>query len=359
MSNFFTMARKSKRTRSPSPVSSASSSASSSGGAGAAKTRGKGGKRARGSGGRPTAVEAPWVVHATQAQTGKAGKAGKASKRGAALAGYGVLRLPLPTQPAVHCSVYVRRHVERKVKLPAGGDDDDEAASADSAAKARPDASLFIVNVREDMSDDYLERVFATAGTVTGIERTTLKHAGAQPVPCARVSFEEESELQNALTLAVQGEEIMEDGMESQLPPVEAATPLETWWAKYQEERPGAGKLKRAADEHVSAYEAEQSRLAAIELANRNKMDADGFIKVTRRSKGTHTDGVVHVRATKLDAEQLEARKKRDKEKQKSDFYRFQHRERKRDEIAVLREKFQADREKISRMREERKFRPF
>lgn len=100
------------------------------------------------------------------------------------------------------------------------------------------------------------------------------------------------------------------------------------------------------------AAEYEKERIAAEQ---RNKMDEDGFVMVTRQHRrGTNTDGTVVVTAAKADR-QVKPQKK----KELVNFYRFQMREQKRDQLVELRKKFEADRKKIEQLKQTRKFRPY
>ena len=62
--------------------------------------------------------------------------------------------------------------------------------------------------------------------------------------------------------------------------------------------------------------------------------------------------------ATNALAEKRAAKKKKS-EGANLDFYQFQKHERKREQLARLREQFEADKTRIAKMRSERKFRPF
>ena len=101
-------------------------------------------------------------------------------------------------------------------------------------------------------------------------------------------------------------------------------------------------------------------------------MDGDGFVVVTRKRTGrsTSTDasgatvGVASAQpAADDDAEDAQgesggARKKKKKQKEMADFYHFQQHERKREGLMKLREQFEQDKERIARMRADRKFKP-
>lgn len=88
-------------------------------------------------------------------------------------------------------------------------------------------------------------------------------------------------------------------------------------------------------------------------------LDEDGFIIVQRSGKygragaSAETGGSVGVAKAGF----------RENEKKKSvgleDFYRFQFRERKREELAGLRKRFEADKEKVAKLKSGRRFKPY
>ncbi|KAJ2799798.1 hypothetical protein H4S07_005341 [Coemansia furcata] len=104
--------------------------------------------------------------------------------------------------------------------------------------------------------------------------------------------------------------------------------------------------------------EAQYERERMLEQ-QQNVADADGFITVVRRARGgKNTDGTASVTAMSTD-EAREAGATRKEPTTYSNLYRFQARERKRDQLVDLRRKFEEDKEKIARMRQTRQFRPY
>lgn len=67
---------------------------------------------------------------------------------------------------------------------------------------------------------------------------------------------------------------------------------------------------------------------------------------------------VVKKRKTNTD-DDLPKKNKKKKKTELKNFYRFQFREEKRNRLAQLREQFEKDKEKIRKMKEQRKFKPF
>lgn len=85
-------------------------------------------------------------------------------------------------------------------------------------------------------------------------------------------------------------------------------------------------------------------------LEERKKREAeekdDGWIMVKKRKNPT-------------DISEIAKKTKKKKNTELKNFYRFQFREEKRNRLAQLREQFEKDKEKIKKMKEQRKFKPF
>eukprot|EP01135_Chromosphaera_perkinsii_P010837 Nk52_evm1s2249 gene=Nk52_evmTU1s2249 len=127
-------------------------------------------------------------------------------------------------------------------------------------------------------------------------------------------------------------------------------------WAKgVQSVRVGAQTLQEGVDKFMAEYDIrvkKEQEERRREIERNNAADADGWQTVTRSSKRKRTD------TDKIAAESAKSKKKKAKNEM-LDFYKFQQREKKREEIAELRKKFEEDKAKIVRMRATRKFKPF
>ena len=73
--------------------------------------------------------------------------------------------------------------------------------------------------------------------------------------------------------------------------------------------------------------------------------------KKTRDDRGTAVGAVA--------AALVEGRREKGKKKLEGNFYRFQRRERRRDEVLELRQRFEEDRKRVAAMRKDRQFKPY
>lgn len=91
-----------------------------------------------------------------------------------------------------------------------------------------------------------------------------------------------------------------------------------------------------------AAREAAQARLQARQ---RQVPDEEGFVTITKGGRNG---------PARQEAAQEAALKQKDKQKGLDDFYRFQHREKRRAKAAELMRKFEEDKEKVKKMKERR-----
>nr|POE79930.1 ribosomal rna-processing protein 7 [Quercus suber] len=94
--------------------------------------------------------------------------------------------------------------------------------------------------------------------------------------------------------------------------------------------------LQASVDEYMTAFAAQEAARTKLLARQRAEPDEDGFITVTRGGR----NGPAREEAVKLKAEEL---KKREQSMIKNDFYRFQTRERKKEEAKSLVRDFEQD----------------
>ena len=95
----------------------------------------------------------------------------------------------------------------------------------------------------------------------------------------------------------------------------------------------------------MTAFAAKEASQARVATQQRQEADADGFITVTR---GGRTN------PAKQEAAQEQAEKQKEKQKGLEDFYRFQSREKRKEQAGELVRKFEEDKERVRKMKERR-----
>jgi hypothetical protein len=131
---------------------------------------------------------------------------------------------------------------------------------------------------------------------------------------------------------------------------------LKAWLQQHKEKAPSPAELQRRLDDWVAAYEEEE---AAEERQKKANMSEDGWTVVVRqkgRAKTTEEGGASVRGGGVSQAAALEMKKASDKKAVESNFYTFQQRDKRRNELLALREKFDKDRKRIQELRSTRKF---
>lgn len=132
-------------------------------------------------------------------------------------------------------------------------------------------------------------------------------------------------------------------GIESKISPLGSARYLSHHKMRY----PSRHALQSSIDTFMSALSAQEIARARAQTRQRSMPDADGFITVGRGGKGD----AAREEAARLKGEELA---KRQKKMIGEDFYRFQVREKKKDEAKDLIRGFEEDRRKVEELRKRR-----
>ncbi|KAF4124243.1 ribosomal RNA-processing protein 7 [Geosmithia morbida] len=142
------------------------------------------------------------------------------------------------------------------------------------------------------------------------------------------------------------------EGLADDVPPLGAP-----WLSSHLQLSSRADKLETKKSVHAFFNTFNRKEKEAAELAKRlrNEPDEDGFVTVTRGSSRVAPASRDEAEDARRKMIEKDARKKDGMQ----DFYRFQLRQRRKDEQASLIKRFEEDRKKVDAMREKRgKFRP-
>ena len=125
-------------------------------------------------------------------------------------------------------------------------------------------------------------------------------------------------------------------------------TGMKKWCMEYRQQYPNPKETEKKADKFMAQFDLEEARKKAELERLANEPDEEGWTVVTHGKKNLG------------DAQMLTKRERQKRQrKELVNFYTFQQRESKREHIAVLRKKFEEDKQKIQLMRAARKFKPF
>ena len=133
----------------------------------------------------------------------------------------------------------------------------------------------------------------------------------------------------------------------------------------HDQRRPDLARIQSDADYFIAEYEQHRHQQHLLDQQLHNTPDEDGFVTVSR--KGARR-GVVHgtagasvIAAKKRDIHALHDILHPPKKKNKQElvnFYRFQIKQHKRDQILALQHKFEQDKKRLARIRQQRRFAP-
>ncbi|CAO3637958.1 unnamed protein product [Cunninghamella blakesleeana] len=123
--------------------------------------------------------------------------------------------------------------------------------------------------------------------------------------------------------------------------------------------RPEPELLQSQVDAYMLKFKENEYQKERELLERMNQMDDDGFVVVTRHKKKKNTDGDIHVTATAAAPAAVSSQPFKPKKKELVDFYRFQLREKKQNELLELRKRFEEDKRKIEKFKQSRKFKPY
>jgi hypothetical protein len=209
--------------------------------------------------------------------------------------------------------------------------------------------------------------VFADTATVNAVMQLTAREAVSAAAAVADAEDDLDDDADAAAQAGSDGADEDDDGFqvvgsqdegeeaEAEAEAARAPSGFRKWYQEHLTDRPGVESLQSYCDGALSGYDYRRQEAERAADAARNVPDEDGFITVSHRSRrNTHTDGSVHVKAASAGSaaaaeRRLKAKGPNGAERTFSDFYRFQTRARREDELTSLRTRFAADKEKILR----------
>ncbi|RLN49031.1 hypothetical protein BBJ29_007661 [Phytophthora kernoviae] len=250
--------------------------------------------------------------------------------------GYHAIALPLP-HSAFRRFIYAKQHDPKPTV--------DSVNGESALASGR---TAYIVNLPSNASEEWLRACFEPLGTIQHV----VPGSGGlynEDDEDAQVS----SEFLSARTahIVFKGQEALDkmlqvDALETPAPGKTCG--LQAYAAKYRRNRPGLAAVKAIADRFMATFDEEEADDLRRREDLKNQVDDDGFQTVVNTKKR----GIVSQEDT------ISKPAKKQKGKELDNFYRFQTREKKRDQLKTLRERFEEDRQLVEKMKKANKFRP-
>ena len=242
------------------------------------------------------------------------------------------------------------------------------------------DKNLFMVNLPIDTTIPHLQRLFRHCGTISRVEfhrdQMVEEFKDFNPISShlnlhksasnAHVIVENEDAIHRVMTMKSRkrmwttsshnenNENETEIKDEDQIIPFG----IVKWIQNYLHSIPETQILQESVDKELLEFEEYEYEMKKEALAKRNVPDADGFITVTR-ARGRRNTNKDEKGASVVAVSQKQVANLKPKNKELPDFYRFQMRENKRNQLADLRQKFELDKKRIEELKRRRKFKPY
>lgn len=269
-----------------------------------------------------------------------------------------MLRLPVAAGSAISRNLLVKRH-----------------ASRDPAEQASAGRTLFVSHVDNFVTEAQLSKSFANGfGPVEKVDLKSVEKKAPKVeqradhvclhVNFARVVFKDASSLEKALEAAngrIAGGAVL---------PLPGGTLKEQVKARKSLYR-DSGEMRQEIDEFMQSYDAkkeEEKRLAREsalidddgfqKVVSGITRTADGFAIRSAKRPGLKTGAFSEPMAGKGESTTTggDRRKKKKKDRERPDFYKFQQREKRREEIVDYRKSKADDEEKVEHMRKKQRF---
>ncbi|CAK6960402.1 ribosomal RNA-processing protein 7 homolog A [Scomber scombrus] len=264
--------------------------------------------------------------------------------------GFTVLSLQFNSDSEAQHKLYVKEHKVR----------------AERSSHRPLDRTLFVLNIPPYCSQDVIKELFSQFGSVQSVElgdhpgsfqqsgprlSRVFRPAEKQGFKVGYVVFQNSSGVTEAKSHPNNVPLIVSTGEH----PVK--TGVHKWIQQYTQSFTESDKLQKIVDSFMEDYDKrkEEESERQKQEAEQQQEDEEGWVKVTKGNKSTKARP--HSEAANQKAIQREMRKKQRKELM--NFYTWQHRNTQKEHIAELRKKFEEDKQKISLLRAQRKFRPY
>ncbi|XP_029294008.1 ribosomal RNA-processing protein 7 homolog A [Cottoperca gobio] len=264
--------------------------------------------------------------------------------------GFTVLSLRFRSDSVAQHKLYVKEHKVR----------------AEKSSHRPMDRTLFVLNIPPYCTEAVVNELFSQFGCVQSVELRDHPGSSQESGPKMSKFFRPAKKqgfkvgyivFQNSSSLA----EAKSHPHDAPLVVCTEQHPVRTgaqkWIQQYTESFIHPDKLQQIVDSFMEGYdkrkeeEADRQKKEAEQLQE----DEEGWVKVTRGSKGTKARP--HSEAANKRTLQKEIRKK--KRKELMNFYTWQHRNTQKEHIAELRKKFEEDKQRIAILRTQRKFKPY
>ncbi|XP_055587001.1 ribosomal RNA-processing protein 7 homolog A [Uranotaenia lowii] len=210
--------------------------------------------------------------------------------------------------------------------------------------------TLFVLNVPPYASEESLKLAFALAGPVSSIllqekpseEYDKISEAGTNRFKVAYVVYEHPAGLRKLLKSRKLGP-LNSDG--------KLLTGIEKWVKAYQERIPDPVKLQQEIDRYMATYDEAVAKRKNAEPDG--EPDDEGWVTVSKNNANVFSqrEATINKMEEKMNTDQ--------KQKLLKNFYTFQIREAKKQDVVSLRKKYDRDLQKMQQIKKTKRFKPY
>ncbi|KAL0586220.1 hypothetical protein ABG067_004068 [Albugo candida] len=248
--------------------------------------------------------------------------------------GYHSIALPLHNS-LYYRFIYVKKH-------------DDRASHSEIHNQLASNRTVHVVNLPYQAGDDWIKECFSKVGMVQSIHRNTAQNDPAVSHSAEVNTDQGACSLINSAHVVFRSEKsvatLLSTFLLDQLAPLPTKLGLQGYLEQYRRKRPGLEAIKEFTDKYMAEFDAREAAEIADRKTMQHQIDEDGFQTVVNPKRKIPMD--------------LDRLPKKQKSKELQDFYRFQLREKKRNQLKSLRERFEEDCQQIEKLKCANKFHP-
>lgn len=207
--------------------------------------------------------------------------------------------------------------------------------------------TLFMLNIPPYVTSENLKRIF---GDLCGIV-SNVYFIISKGFKTAYIIFENESDLEKALEISDDYIVTLNDGNNFCL------TGIRKWCIEYNRSVCNEKKMKEEIETYMQNYDKKiAEKIIKEKMMEEEVQNNDGWVTVTRRKK--RGQFALSRKESTINKVQHKEEQK-NKKKQLLNFYTFQIRESKKQNLAELRKKFELDKKRLQDLKLKRTFKPF
>ncbi|XP_058792808.1 ribosomal RNA-processing protein 7 homolog A [Phymastichus coffea] len=210
--------------------------------------------------------------------------------------------------------------------------------------------TLFILNIPPYATSESIAKIFndscGPVHSVTFIDNQDNKNKGFQN---AYIVFTRDANLNKALSLQPKHTFVLSTNDSPVL------TGINKWCKNYNDSIQKEGEIKSLVENYMKKYDEKITEQLEDEKAAGETVDDEGWTTVVGRKKR----GKFALARKESTIQKVKDREEKKPPKALKDFYAFQIREAKKQNLAELRKKFELDKKKLEQIKSKRKFKPF